>query len=116
MSSHFGGYVEPGGEADGEGEGGGGLGDGGGGEGLVGGVDGMGDGADGFGSPLEAKSTGNQCGGTALLSNRRAWAVTLGRDEVRESMVLVPAAPARTRPCARWKRRESGAHRVIRSQ
>ena len=105
MSSHGGGY-DGGGEADGEGEGGGGLGDGGGGEGLVGGVDGMEDGAGGFGSSLEAKSTGNHCGGTALLSNLRAWAVTLGLDEVHESMVLVPAAPARTRPCARWKRRD----------
>ena len=77
----------------GDGDGGRGLGDGGGGEGLVGGGDGMEDGAGGFGSSLEAKSTGNHCGGTALLSNLRAWAVTLGLDEVHESMVLVPAAP-----------------------
>ena len=49
------------------------------------------------GTTLEAKSTGNHCGGTPLLSDwRAAWAAELGLDEINGSMVLVPA---RTRPC-----------------
>ena len=44
---------------------------------------------------LEAKSTANHCGGTALLSDWRAWAVELGLGEINGLMVLVPG----TRPC-----------------
>ena len=41
------------------------------------------------------KSTANHCGGTALLSDWRAWAVELGLGEINGLMVLVPG----TRPC-----------------
>ena len=114
-----------GGGGDGEGGGGlggGGLGEGGGGEGEGGdgdggegdgGASGPGDGASGFGCTLDAKSTGSHCGETVLLSIWRE--ARLGLDEVHESMVLVPAAPACTRPYARWKRRDQEP-RVIRSQ
>ena len=72
---------------------GGGGGDGGDGEGGGGGGD------DGGGDGLEAKSTGNHCGGTARLSDWRAWAIELGLDEIHGLMVLVPVVPARMRPC-----------------
>ena len=68
------------------GEGGGGLGVGGGGLGE--------------GRLLEAEITGSHCGGTVLLSDRRAWAVELGADEILGLVVLLTVAPARTRPCA----------------
>jgi len=73
------------GGGDGEGECGGG------GEGGGGGVE--------AGTTLEAKSTGNHCGGTARLSDWRAWAIELGLDEIHGLMVLVPVVPARMRPC-----------------
>jgi len=53
---------------------------------------------------LAAESTGSHCGGTALLSDRRAWALELGADEILVMMALLPAAPGRTRPCAGWKK------------
>ena len=57
---------------------------------------------------LEAESTGSHCGGTALGSDRRAWAVELGADEILRLMVLLTVA-ARTRPCAPvGRRREQG--------
>ena len=68
------------------GEGGGGL--------------GVGGGGPGEGRLLEAEITGSHCGGTVLLSDRRAWAVELGADEILGLMVLLTVAPARTRPCA----------------
>ena len=53
---------------------------------------------------LAAESTGSHCGGTALLSDRRAWAVERGADEILGiMMVLLTVAPARTRPCVSWK-------------
>ena len=52
-----------------------------------------------FGDGAEAKSTGNHCGGTALISDWRAWAVELGLDEMNGFMVLVPVVPASTGPC-----------------
>ena len=63
--------------------------------GSGGGKGGEGGGGDG----MEAKSTGNHCGGTARLSDWRAWAVELGLDEIHGLMVLVPVVPARMRPC-----------------
>ena len=55
------------------------------------------DGGDHCETTLEAKSTANHCGGTALLSDSRAaWAVELGLDEIHGLMVLVPVVP---RPC-----------------
>ena len=56
-----------------------------------------------FGDGAEAKSTGNHCGGTALISDWRAWAVELGLDEMNGVMVLVPVVPTSTRPCQLWK-------------
>ena len=56
-----------------------------------------GDGGNRCGTALKAKSIGNHCGGTALLSDwRAAWAVELGLDEIHGLMVLVPVVP---RPC-----------------
>ena len=54
-----------------------------------------------FGDGAEAKSTGNHCGGTALISDWRAWAVEL--DEIDGLMVLVPVVPVSTRPCQLWR-------------
>ena len=54
---------------------------------------------------LAAESTGSHCGGTALLSDRRAWAVELVADVILGLMVLhvilglmvlLTVAPART--------------------
>ena len=45
------------------------------------------------------KSTANHCGGTALLSDWRTWAVELGLGEINGLMVLVPS----TRPCHSWR-------------
>ena len=75
----------------------GGGGGGGGGEGGGGG--GGGEGGEGGGGVLwcAAESTDNHCGGTALLSDRRAWAVELGTGEILGLMVV---APSRARPCA----------------
>ena len=70
-----------------------------GGGGVVGGGEGGADGGGGnhCGTALKAKSIGNHCGGTALLSDwRAAWAVELGLDEIHGLMVLVPVVP---RPC-----------------
>ena len=53
------------------------------------------DGGDHCEITLEARSTANHCGGTALLSDWRAWAVELGLGEINGLMVLVPG----TRPC-----------------
>ena len=50
--------------------------------------------AQSFGDGAEAKHTGNHCGGTALISDWRAWAVELGLDEINGLMVLVPVVPA----------------------
>ena len=61
-------------------------------------------GGGGEGVTLVAESTGSHCGGTALLSDRRAWALELGADEILVMMALLPAAPGRTRPCAGWKK------------
>ena len=65
------------------GEGGGGL--------------GVGGGGPGEGRLLEAEITGSHCGGTVLLSDRRAWAVELRAGEILGLMVV---APSRARPCA----------------
>ena len=54
-----------------------------------------------FGDGAEAKSTGNHCGGTALISDWRAWAVEL--DEIDGLMVLVPVVRVSTRPCQLWR-------------
>ena len=62
-----------------------------------------GGGAEG-GGVVVAESTGSHCGGTALCSDRRAWAVELGADKILGLMVLVTVAPARTQPCASWKK------------
>ena len=57
-----------------------------------------------FGDGAEAKSAGNHCGGTALISDWRAWAVVeLGLDEFKKLMVLVPVVPVSTRPCQLWR-------------
>ena len=75
------------------------------GDGVVGGGESGGGGDDGdgggggnhCGTALKAKSIGNHCGRTALLSDwRAAWAVELGLDEIHGLMVLVPVVP---RPC-----------------
>ena len=87
---------------------GGGGGDGGDGEGGGGGGD------DGGGGGLEAKSTGSHCGGTARLSDWRAWAAELGLDEIHGLMVLVPVVPARMRPCQ--VKRRGQEPRVARSE
>ena len=55
-----------------------------------------------FGDGAEAKSTGNHCGGTALISDWRAWAA-VELDEIDGLMVLVPVVPVSTRPCQLWR-------------
>ena len=63
---------------------------------------GTGDGGSHCGSTLEAKSTGNHCGGTAPLSDGRAWAVEkceLGLDEIGLTGLVPVSLPARMRPC-----------------
>ena len=62
-----------------------------------------------FGDGAEAKSNGNHCGGTALVSDWRAWAVELGLDETNGLMVLVPVVPASTGPCQLCGETWSGA-------
>ena len=61
------------------------------------------DGGDHCETTLEAKSTANHCGGTALLSDWRAWAVELGLDEIDRLIVLVPVVRVSTRPCQLWR-------------
>ena len=65
------------------------------------------DGGDHCGTTLEARSTANHCGGTARLSDWRAWAVELGSFEINGFVVPVPV---RT-PCQFWR----GVVRVERS-
>ena len=56
-----------------------------------------------FGDGAEAKSTGNHCGGMALISDWQASAVELGLDEINGLIVLVPVVPTSTRPCPLWR-------------